>query len=110
MQKYALEDGTLLVGRDALVNTMKDLIFDAVGALVVSVIGYISLKHKKGWLDSLLIRKKKTRTEAQDSGEAIEAGADAADETAKAARSDRKSSGEAAYAGKDPQNGIGIGQ
>jgi hypothetical protein len=110
MQKYALEDGTLLVGRDALVNTMKDLISDAVGALVVSVIGYISLKHKKGWLDSLLIRKKKTRTEAQDSGEAIEAGADAADETAKAARSDRKSSGEAAYAGKDPQNGIGIGQ
>ena len=35
MQKYALEDGALLVGREALADTMEDLIVDAVGALVM---------------------------------------------------------------------------
>ena len=39
MQKYALEDGTLLVGREALADTMEDLIVDAVGALVMCIFG-----------------------------------------------------------------------
>ncbi len=47
MQKYALEDGTLLVGREALADTMEDLIVDAVGALVMCIFGYISVKHKQ---------------------------------------------------------------
>ncbi len=59
MQKFALEDGTGLVGRAALTDTMKDLIVDAIGALAMSIIGYISLKYKKGWLEKLLIHKKK---------------------------------------------------
>ncbi len=57
MQKFALEDGTLLVGHAALENTMKDLIVDTVGALIISVIGYISIKYKKGWVEKMLIRK-----------------------------------------------------
>lgn len=57
MQKFALADGTLLVGRSALDNTMKDLIVDSLGALVISILGYISLKYKKGWIEMMLIRK-----------------------------------------------------
>ncbi len=57
MQKYALEDGTLLIGRAALLDTMKDLIVDSIGALVASIIGYISLKYKKGWVEKFLLKK-----------------------------------------------------
>lgn len=55
MQKFALEGGTQLVGRAALIDTMKDLIVDIVGAFVMSFIGYISLKYKKGWIEKLLL-------------------------------------------------------
>ena len=53
MQKFALENGEQLVGQAALADTMKDLIVDMAGAFVMSVIGYISLKYKKGWLERL---------------------------------------------------------
>lgn len=56
MQKFALDDGTQLVGQDALWDTMKDIIVDTGSALLVSVIGYISLKYKKGWVEKLMIR------------------------------------------------------
>lgn len=56
MQKFALSDGTPLIGQAALMDTMKDIIVDAVGALVMSVIGYTSLKYKKGWVEKLMIR------------------------------------------------------
>ena len=36
------------LGRDALFDTMKDLILDAIGAMVVAIISYIDLKKKKG--------------------------------------------------------------
>lgn len=55
MQKFALEDGTNLIGRVAVMDTMKDIIVDAVGAFVISVIGYISLKYEKGWIEKLQI-------------------------------------------------------
>ena len=57
MQKYALESGEPLVGQAALVDTMKDLIVDAAGAFVISVVGFISLKHNKGWLDRLQLKR-----------------------------------------------------
>jgi len=57
MQKYALESGELLIGQAALADTMKDLIVDAIGAFAMSVIGYISLKHNKGWLERVHIRR-----------------------------------------------------
>lgn len=59
MQKFALENGINLIGRTALVDTMKDLIVDSIGALATSILGYISLKYKKGWIDKLLITENK---------------------------------------------------
>ena len=47
MQKYALEDGTKLIGQQALADTMGDLIVDAVGALTVTLIGYSTIRKKK---------------------------------------------------------------
>ena len=40
MQKYRLEDGTMLAGSEALEDTMHDLIIDAVGALSVVIVGF----------------------------------------------------------------------
>lgn len=54
-----LEDGTPFLGRLALRDTMKDLIVDTIGAAVMSVIGYISLKHQKGWVEKLLLKAHK---------------------------------------------------
>lgn len=59
MQKFALENGTPLVGRAALTDTMVDLFVDAVGALIMSIIGYISLKYNKGWIEKLQVRIRK---------------------------------------------------
>lgn len=47
MQKFALEDGTLLEGRAALADTMKDIIVDALSALIISVIGFFTIKKDK---------------------------------------------------------------
>ena len=50
MQKFGPGDGTAYVGHAALFDTMADLIVDSVGAFVMSLIGYVSLKFEKGWL------------------------------------------------------------
>ncbi|HIR56677.1 MAG TPA: hypothetical protein IAA54_03330 [Candidatus Gallacutalibacter pullicola] len=65
MQKFAEEvNGELvpLTGHDALSDTMKDLIVDMVGAGTTSIIGYISLKYKKGWIEKLQLRRRSERT------------------------------------------------
>lgn len=46
MQKYMLEFGEQLVGRAALMDTMKDLIVDALGSGIIVLIGYFDLKKK----------------------------------------------------------------
>jgi hypothetical protein len=46
LQQYILPDGTVLIGHYALVDTMKDLIVDALGALFISILGYILLKRR----------------------------------------------------------------
>ncbi len=46
MQKYLTDEGVPLVGREALLDTMKDIVSDAGAALVVVVAGYVSLKRK----------------------------------------------------------------
>lgn len=58
MQKFALENGSRLLGRVALMDTMKDLIVDVLGAFFMSILGYVSLKYKKGWIDKILITEK----------------------------------------------------
>ena len=62
MQKFGLEDGTPFLGRAALADTMEDLIVDSIGAAVMSVIGYISLKYKKGWVEKLLLRRRRSHS------------------------------------------------
>jgi uncharacterized membrane protein YjdF len=57
MQKHTLENGEPLIGQAALMDTMKDLIVDAIGAFVMSAAGYISLKHNKGWLEKLQVNR-----------------------------------------------------
>ena len=49
MQKFMLENGTQLIGRAALADTMEDMIVDAIGAGVMCVIGYFTqiCKSKK---------------------------------------------------------------
>lgn len=59
MQKFALENGTQLVGRNALQDTMKDLIVDIAGAFVISLMGYIALKNKKKWLENFELKKRR---------------------------------------------------
>lgn len=61
MQKIMLEDGTMLVGREALRDTMTDLIVDCLGALGTSVAGYVSLRTKTGWLESVSLKRKDRR-------------------------------------------------
>ena len=50
MQKYITADGTVLTGHAAISDTMKDIVVDMIGALVSSVIGYISVKQSQKWL------------------------------------------------------------
>lgn len=50
MQKYITADGTMLIGHAALIDTMKDVLVDIIGALISSVIGYLSVKHSRRWL------------------------------------------------------------
>ncbi len=47
MQKFALADGTKLIGHEALRDTMKDIIVDALSALSIAVIGYYSMKESE---------------------------------------------------------------
>jgi len=56
MQKFALESGEQLVGQSALADTMKDLIVDTIGAFTVSVIGYMSLRYEKGWVEKFQLK------------------------------------------------------
>ncbi|MDO5520921.1 MAG: hypothetical protein Q4G58_10560 [bacterium] len=44
MQKYATLTGVDLIGRAALMDTMKDIIVDSISALTISVLGYCQLK------------------------------------------------------------------
>lgn len=60
MQKFALESGEQLLGRAALQDTMKDLIVDCLGAFIMALLGYISLKYKTGFIEKLTVRKKKS--------------------------------------------------
>jgi len=52
MQKFIASDLTVLSGRDALKDTMMDLIVDSVSALIICFYGYLKLKKlkKQGYL------------------------------------------------------------
>lgn len=69
MQKFAIESGIELQGRDALSDTMEDIIVDAIGALVASTIGYMSLKYDSAFIKSLTLKfgKKNENSEKEKS-------------------------------------------
>lgn len=46
MQKAYLADGTALIGKAALLDTMEDMVVDAVAAAIVAIIGYRANKRK----------------------------------------------------------------
>lgn len=72
MQKYALKSGILLTGKDALSDTMEDIIVDAIGALFASTVGYISIKYKFTFFNSFKVKFNKK----QQKEEKIEGGTD----------------------------------
>lgn len=47
MQKFITADGTVLIGREAVVDTMEDIIVDSVSALVVTALGYVHLRREQ---------------------------------------------------------------
>lgn len=59
MQRWQIVGDVLNIkdpGRVGLIDTMGDIIVCFCGSLFVSVLGYISLKSKKNWLNGYLIR------------------------------------------------------
>lgn len=47
MQKFITAEGEVLIGRAALGDTMKDIIVDTLGTLVIVIIGYLTLRKRK---------------------------------------------------------------
>ncbi|MFW6437427.1 MAG: hypothetical protein ACOCZ7_00320 [Armatimonadota bacterium] len=57
MQKFENANGIPYIGRDALMDTMSDLIVDAIGALIMSVVGYVSVKCRNDWMDAMIAKR-----------------------------------------------------
>ena len=57
MQKFATEEGLDYIGRNAIKDTMQDLIVDTISAFVMSVIGYISIKKGNKFMDKVKFEK-----------------------------------------------------
>ncbi len=53
-----LEDGTMLQGHAAVADTMGDLFVDFLGAFVISIIGYFSIRKNKKMDEELRKLKK----------------------------------------------------
>lgn len=47
MQKFITADGTLLIGREAVADTMEDMIVDTLGAIIVTTLGYFKLRNQQ---------------------------------------------------------------
>ncbi len=59
MQRFELSNGTPLVGRAALEDTMTDVIVDIIGALVIAIIGYLALKKGRPWMKQFEFKRTK---------------------------------------------------
>lgn len=73
-QKFRLESGVELIGRNALTDTMKDIIVDCLGALSASLIGCISIIRKKWFVHEYYNEnseqdKEKTESESKSENE-----------------------------------------
>lgn len=65
-QKFRLENGTELIGRSALTDTMKDIIVDCLGALAASLLGCVSIIRKKGFVHDYYHEEIDSDTEKAD--------------------------------------------
>lgn len=65
MQKFMTAEGVILSGHEAIADTMHDFMIDALGALIASVAGYLSLKSGKGWASDLIETYSKKHPEIQ---------------------------------------------
>lgn len=68
MQKYMLANGTLLIGQDALADTMQDIIVDTISALVISTAGYAVYKLGIGKNSGSAALKTSERTDTSKGG------------------------------------------
>lgn len=62
MQRWQLDEATLQsqkydLGRFGLIDTMIDIVVSTIGSLIVSIIGYISLKSKRDILNRVMFRR-----------------------------------------------------
>ncbi|WP_430612472.1 hypothetical protein [Enterococcus sp. DIV0876] len=57
LQRYATLDGTLFVGREALMDTMGDLFINTIGAAVMGVIAFFQGRGKPAYFESYRIKK-----------------------------------------------------
>lgn len=55
MQKFALQNGMELVGHAAISDTIHDIIVDCLSAFIISAIGYLSLRFRKGWIEKFFL-------------------------------------------------------
>ena len=62
MQKFITAEGQVLMGHNALSDTMKDLIIDAAGAAIASIVGYISILNDRKWMYPKLINQTDIKT------------------------------------------------
>lgn len=53
--------GELWFGRKALQDTMKDFILNTTGALFITILGYIDLKHRSGWMIKMSLRRQRNK-------------------------------------------------
>lgn len=58
-QSYMLEDGTILIGHAAIIDTMKDTMLNTLGAYIAASNGFVSIRHKHGWIFHYIFDKNK---------------------------------------------------
>ena len=57
LQRYATLDGTPFIGREALMDTMGDLLTNTIGAALMGVIAYVQGRGKPYYFESYRIKK-----------------------------------------------------
>ena len=73
MQRYMNSaTGEQFIGRNALKDTMKDLMLDTVGATIFATIGYFALKHEKNAFEKFAISKKEKNNTKKQENQTIE--------------------------------------
>lgn len=70
MQRFKdIDTGIEFIGRNAIADTMKDLILNTIGAIIVSVITYFDIKKGAPYIEELLINKSLTSSDMYQSTE-----------------------------------------